>query len=143
MTTPHLSRRTVLALGASGAFAFALAAGALAPWRSRTAEAQMDPVETGTELPPGQYDPSLAGTDPTLAGIDPAAAAPDSGLAVPATPVVTPEAALPEPEWLPTDAGMSTSLGGSDVAVTSEGQSHQIDGPKRKTNKILGKKKRP
>jgi hypothetical protein len=38
---------------------------------------------------------------------------------------------------------MATSLGGSDIAVASEGGSHQVDAPRRKANKILGEKKRP
>jgi len=136
MTNRHPSRRTVLAVGASGAIAAAAAIGALAPWRSRNAEAQVDPALTGTELPPEHYDPALVGADPALA-------APDAMLTVPATPVVTPESSIPSPTWEPTEAGMTTSLGGSDVAVASVGESNQVDGPKRKTNKIMGGKKRP
>lgn len=143
MTQPHLSRRTLLMVAAAGATGAAVAAGAVAPWQSRNAEAQVDAVVPGQELPPEYSDPALAGGDPALAGIDPALTAVDPALAAPATPVVTPEPSLPAPTWEPTDAGMATSLGGSDVAVASEGGSHQVDAPKRKANKIRGEKKRP
>lgn len=128
----------------------ALAAGAIAPWPSRNAEAQIDPAQPGTDLAPEHNDPARAGADPALDGIDPASAgtdsAPgvsDSALAIPATPVVTPEAVVPAPTWEASDAGMATSLGGSDVAVASEGGSYQVDAPKRKADKIRGEKKRP
>jgi len=143
MTRPHLSRRTLLVSVASGAAGLAVAVGALAPWQPRYAEAQVDPAQPGAELAPEQYDPALVGADPALAETEAAPAAPDSALVAPATPVVTPEASVPSPTWEPTDAGMATSLGGSDIAVASEGGSHQIDAPKRKANKILGEKKRP
>lgn len=127
-----------------------LAASAIAPWASRNAEAQVDPSQPANDLAPGQYDPAVAGTDPALGGTDPALAGtdplladPNTVLAVPATPVVAPEAAIPEPTWEATDAGMATSLGGSDVAVASEGGSYQVDAPKRKADKIRGGKKRP
>ncbi len=136
MTGNHLSRRTLIALGAGGAFGVALAAGALAPWQPRKAEAQVDPAQSGASVPPEEYDPSLTGTDPALA-------ASETLVTAPATPVVTPESSIPSPTWEPSDAGMSTSLGGSDIAVASEGGSHQVDAPKRKANKILGDNKRP
>jgi len=143
MTNPYPSRRTVLALGASSFIAVAVGAGALAPWRSRDAEAQVEPAQSGTEPATEHYDPALAGTDPALSGTDPALTAPDPVSAIPATPVVTPASLIPGPTWEPTDAGMSTSLGGSDVAVASEGESHQVDAPKRKANKIRGEGKHP
>ncbi|MDQ2652770.1 MAG: hypothetical protein M3Z20_06965 [Chloroflexota bacterium] len=129
--------------GAGVVVGAALAAGAIAPWPSRDAEAQVDPSQPVTDPAPGQVDPALVGTDPALGGTDPALAASEPALAAPATPVVTPEASIPSPTWEPTDAGMATSLGGSDIAVASEGGSHQVDAPKRKANKILGEKKRP
>lgn len=150
MIRTHLSRRALLLSSAGGVIGGGLGLGAAVPWRSPDAEAQVDPSHSGTNLPPDQYDPALTGMDPTLggmdpaiAGIDPALAAPESGLVAPATPVVTPEPLPPAPTWEPTDAGMTTSLGGSDVAVASVGESHQVDAPKRKANKILGEKKRP
>jgi hypothetical protein len=136
MTRSHFSRRTLLALGASGVVGAALAAGAIAPWPSQDAEAQVDPSQPVPDQAPEQVDPALAGADPALA-------ASDTALVAPATPVVTPEVSIPSPTWEPTDAGMATSLGGADIAVASEGGSHQIDAPKRKANKILGEKKRP
>ena len=123
--------------------AMSVSAGAMAPWRTRNAEAQVEPAPVETDLTPEHYDPALVGTDSALTGSNPELAAPDAVLTAPATPVVTPEPSIPAPTWEPTDAGMSTSLGGSDVAVASEGESHQVDGPKRKANKILGEKKRP
>ena len=121
----------------------ALAASAIAPWLSRNAEAQVDPSQPIRDQAPQLDDPALAGTDPALGDVDAASAVPDSGLIAPATPVVTPEVSLPAPTWEPTDAGMTTSLGGSDIAVASEGGSHQVDAPKRKANKIPGENKRP
>jgi hypothetical protein len=143
MTCPHLSRRTFLTLGAAGVVGTAMTTGAIAPWPSRDAEAQVDPSQPVNDLEPEYVDSALAGVDPALAGTDPASAATDTALAVPATPVVAPEASIPSPTWEPTDAGMATSLGGSDVAVASEGGSYQVDAPKRKANKIKGGKKRP
>jgi hypothetical protein len=121
----------------------ALVAGMVAPWQSRNAEAQVDPSQPATDLPPEHYDPALDGSDPALAGTDPELGVPDPALTAPATPVVTPEVSIPSPTWEPSESGMSTSLGGSDIAVASEGGSHQVDAPKRKANKILGEKKRP
>jgi hypothetical protein len=140
----------MLATGAGGVVGAALAAGTLAAWLPRDAEAQVTALQPVTDQAPEQVDPALAGTGPALAGTEPAVAgtepavaAPDSAPAAPATPVVTPEASIPSPTWVPTDAGMATSLGGSDIAVASEGGSHQVDAPRRKANKILGEKKRP
>ena len=133
----------MLATGAGGVVGAALAAGTLAAWLPRDAEAQVTASQPVTDQAPEQVDPALAGTGPALAGTEPAVAAPDSAPAAPATPVVTPEASIPSPTWVPTDAGMATSLGGSDIAVASEGGSHQVDAPRRKANKILGEKKRP
>lgn len=133
--------------GAAGA---ALAAGAIALWPTPNAEAQVDSSQPETDLASDQYDPALAGVDPALGGIDPALAGSDPALAptdealgMPATPVAVAEAPIPEPTWEPTDAGMATSLGGSDIAVASVGGSHQVDAPKRKADKIRGKKERP
>lgn len=136
---PHVSRRTILAVGASGALSVALAGGAVAPWGSRIAEAQVDPVLPEARVVEGQPDPALAATDQGLAetGLT------DASVAVPATPVMPPEPPVPAPTWESSDAGMSTSLGGSDIAVASEGGSHEVDAPKRKANKILGGSKRP
>ena len=133
----------MLATGAGGVVGAALAAGTLAAWLPRDAEAQVTAAQPVTDQAPEEVDPALAGTGPALAGTEPAVAAPDSAPAAPATPVVTPEASIPSPTWVPTDAGMATSLGGSDIAVASEGGSHQVDAPRRKANKILGEKKRP
>ena len=112
------------------------AAGSLAPWQSRYVKAQVDPGQSGTE-------PTLENEDPALAGTDPSQALSSVVPAVPATPIVTPESSIPGPTWEPTDAGMTTSLGGSDIAVASEGGSHQVDAPKRKANKIMGENRRP
>jgi len=143
MIRPPLSRRSVLGFGVSGAVAAAIAVGALAPWQSRKAEAQTEPVQPETDFSPEHYDPALAEVDPALSGTDPGLVAPDLALTSPATPVVTPEASLALPTGESADAVMTTRLGGSDVAVASEGESHQVDAPKRKANKIRGEKKRP
>ena len=123
-------------VGSAGALGTALSAGAVTPWLSRDAEAQIEPIEPVQDVPPGSYEPSLDGAD---RGIHSGGEA----LELPATPVAIPENLPPAPTWEPTDAGMATSLGGSDIAVASEGGSHQVDAPKRKVDKILGKKNRP
>ena len=143
MPRPHLSRRTLLAVGAGGVAGAALTAGGVAPWPVRDAEAQVDPSQPVPGLEPDQYDLAPAGNDPALEGSDPTLAPTDEALGMPATPVVAAEASIPSPTWEPSDAGMATSLGGSDIAVASVGESHQIDAPKRKADKIRGEKKRP
>lgn len=150
MTHPHLSRRTLLATGATTLAGLALATGAIVPSPMREAEAQIDPSPPVNDLAPDPYDPALAetgaapgGGDGTLDEPDPSLTGGSAALAAPATPVMPPEAEAPAPTGEPTDAGMATSLGGSDVAVASVGGSHQVDAPRRKADKIQGKKKRP
>ena len=143
MTTRHPTRRTVLLGVASGVIGLAVAASATAPWQSRNAEAQVDPSESATGIAPVDGDPALAEADSALAEGGVGAVPSDTTFVTSATPVVTPEASVPSPTWEPTEAGMSTSLGGSDIAVASVGGSYQVDGPKRKADKIKGEKKRP
>ena len=143
MTARHPTRRTVLLGVAGGAIGLAVAASATAPWQSRNAEAQVDPSESATGIAPVDGDPALAEADSALAEGGVGAVPSDTTFVTSATPVVTPEASVPSPTWEPTEAGMSTSLGGSDIAVASVGGSYQVDGPKRKADKIKGEKKRP
>ena len=143
MTTRHPTRRTVLLGVAGGVIGLAVATGATAPWQSPNAEAQVDPSDSTTGIAPVDGDPALAEADSALAEGGVGAVPSDTTFVTSATPVVTPEASVPSPTWEPTEAGMSTSLGGSDIAVASVGGSYQVDGPKRKADKIKGEKKRP
>ncbi|MFT4037400.1 MAG: hypothetical protein QM692_04410 [Thermomicrobiales bacterium] len=112
-------------------------------WPSRVAEAQDEIAET---VP----DYSTA----TEAVADPAYA-PElgPGYAPPGTPVVTPVVEAPAPLTDPAAGGtivadapepdFSTHLGGSDVAVASTGESHQVDAPRRKRKRTTDEDKRP
>lgn len=133
----------MLVIGAAAVGGGAIALGALDPWQEHQAEAQDDPSQLPDQAPTGQYEPTLAETAPSGSGDGAALAAPDGTLGHPATPVPAPETPAVHPTWETSDAGMATSLGGSDVAVESVGGSHQVDAPKRKANKIRGEKKRP
>lgn len=113
----------------------------LSRWPYRIAEAQDEPAgggpdySTATEVDPA-YAPELG-----------------PGYAPPATPVVTPGADAPAPLADPAAGGTivadapepdyATHLGGSDVAVASTGQSHQVDAPRRRRKRAPGEDKRP
>jgi hypothetical protein len=116
---------------AVGAMLLALAVGAfdaVDPLDSRDVEAQVEPtVDAASQQPPPAPgagdavadDGSLVATDPSLIP------------ATPVTPVTQSDDASVE-----MGEGMTTNLGGSDVAVASVGGSHEIDGPKRHTRRI-------
>lgn len=112
------------------AFALVIAASmaldAVDPLASRDAEAQAEStaISTGinTGAPEGGY---TIGPDGRKVPID--------------TPLVS---GTPAPPGDPTAGnvapgnGMTTNLGGSDVAVSSVGGSHEVDGPKRKSRRF-------
>ena len=106
--------------------AASMALDAVDPLTSRDAEAQAEPTaalaEGEVSVPEGGYTLSPDGhkvpIDPNLAAATPAAAA---------------EATTGNADG---GNGMTTNLGGSDVAVSSVGGSHEIDGPKRKARRF-------
>jgi hypothetical protein len=88
----------------------------------RDAMAQTDSAAPGNvdQTPPPV--PGLQNPNPAVGGtlpLDPALAA-------------TPAVPAGAPGLVETPGGITTNLGGSDVAVTSEGGSYEVDGPKRK-----------
>jgi hypothetical protein len=80
---------------------------------------------------PVEIWPPLPGTKDST--VDSAAGAPVNQAAPPASPVPSQSTAAPAP---PGDGNsMTTSLGGSDIAVSSVGGSYEVDGPARKRNR--------
>lgn len=79
---------------------------------------------------------------PLPGGVDPDAGAPMTAPADVAGPPATPIAPVPPPEdgslaGAPSDGNSTTtSLGGSDIAVSSVGGSYEVDGPARKRNRL-------
>ncbi len=127
----------------AGALAFALVAGsfvivsAIDPGQSRNAEAQTESSVTAIQTPPPvpgiDYEAALTEAAPVASPVavaDADSAAPDD--------VQAGETTLAED-----NGGYSTSLGGSDVAVASEGGSHQVDGPKRRLDRLPKPEPRP
>ena len=126
-----------------GGAAFALltaglvAGTALDPLFSRGVEAQAQPPVAESPAPPapetesGVVDPASASTL-----VDPAPAA------TPAPPVGT-EGTTANTAPPVTESGVTTSLGGSDVAVSSVGGSYEIDGPKRRIDRLPRPAPRP
>ena len=106
--------------------AASMALDAVDPLASRDAEAQVETAVGSTDgeltAPEGGY---TIGPDGRKVPVDPALAA-----ATPAFP------SDPATGLVETGEGMTTNLGGSDVAVSSVGGSHEVDGPKRKSRRI-------
>ncbi len=128
----------------AGGLAFLLCGAALAvfsavvPVQSRDAEAQTDPatitaIQTPPPVPGIDYDAAVTEAAPVASP-----AAGTEGVAPAPADVATGEATLTED-----NGGYSTSLGGSDVAVASVGESHQVDGPKRRMNRLPIPQPRP
>ena len=112
-----------------------LCATLLNPLAVNVAQAQTEPLTAanGVVLPSPYDDPAAA----RIADVAESAvvSATETAPAPPAdesTPSGTPEAAVGAPE-----AGNSTTtiLGGSDVAVSSVGGSHEVDGPRRRSER--------
>jgi hypothetical protein len=105
------------------------------PLRSIEAQAQTDPLAL-----PEDDQTSLA--DPALDAVAQGESTTDVEGALPATPVppATVPGATSVPSSPPTSGSMETSLGGSDIAVSSVGGSYEVDAPKRRGNKSHGKR---
>jgi hypothetical protein len=98
------------------------------------AEAQTEPntAANGVVLPPLDYDP-VAARDADLAGsVVPATPASPVDSADASAGTDTPEAVTAAPE---TGTSTTTSLGGSDVAVSSVGGSYEVDRPNKRSRK--------
>ena len=110
-------------------------ANVLIPAAANVAQAQTEPATAanGVLLPPLDYDPAAARTE-VLAGtaVVPAAATPPVESADASTVADAPEAAADAPD---DGSAMTTSLGGSDVAVSSVGGSYEVDRPKKRSQR--------
>ena len=108
------------------------AADVLSPMATGVARAQTEPITTvnGIQLPP-----PVPGLDYTPVEIETAGQA--EGLVVPATP--TAPLLTSDTSAVPDTAGpaetLTTSLGGSDVAVSSVGGSYEVDAPKKRSRR--------
>lgn len=103
---------------------------ALDPWQVPEAEAQ----DTSGGITAIQTPPPVPGIDYEAANSGLATGPVSAPVNASGTPTSPADAAAPT--LTESDGGYSTNLGGSDVAVTSKGESHQIDGPKRKAKRM-------
>lgn len=110
---------------AASLLAAAITVVALDPWQASEAEAQdgITAIQTPPPVPGIDYDAATSETAPV--------GAPVTAAGTPAAPVEAGSATTTA-----NNGGYETSLGGSDIAVISEGGSYEIDGPKRKAKKI-------
>jgi hypothetical protein len=100
---------------------------AIDPWQAPEAEAQdasggITAIQTPPPVPGIDYDAATTEIAPV--------SAPATASGTPAAPVAPGSATTTA-----NNGGYETSLGGSDIAVTSEGGSYEVDGPKRKAKK--------
>jgi hypothetical protein len=102
---------------------------------TNVAEAQTEPITAanGVLLPPLDYDP-VAARNEVLAGSAVVPATPASPVDTADSSVVTdsPEAVAGAPE---TGSSTTTSIGGSDVAVSSVGGSYEVDRASKRSGK--------
>ena len=107
-------------------------AGVLNPASTLIVDAQSEPVTTvnGIHLPP-----PVPGLDYTT--IDTEDADLVEGLVIPGTPTVPilPGDTPTSPDAPDTGGALTTSLGGSDVAVSSVGGSYEVDAPKKRSQR--------
>jgi hypothetical protein len=125
----HVKGRIRFGLAAASLLAAAITVVvAMEPWQAPDAEAQdasggITAIQTPPPVPGIDYD--AANTAP------PAVSAPVTASGTPAAPAESAGPTLTE-----NNGGYETSLGGSDIAVTSEGGSYEVDGPKRKAKRM-------
>lgn len=133
--------RTAMARSAAGAAALALTLGTVLGLglfdHGEPAEvlAQAKPTVSPIQVPP-----AVPGIDYTTAATLPENVAAEAPIAATPVPVPSGEAAAALPPS--SGGGYSTSLGGSDVAVASEGESHQVDRPGSRSKPDKEKKNR-
>ncbi len=125
-------RTTVAVVGMAVAGVAFVAASATDSILSRAVYAQSDPPAAISAI---QTPPAVPGIDYTIAGSG--GSSPSFSELAPATPVplASSEIATSTPAIGAADGSMTTSLGGSDIAVSSVGGSHQVDAPGRKSNR--------
>ena len=113
----------VAALAGSGMFT---------PSATFVADAQSEPVTTvnGIQLPP-----SVPGLDYTT--VDTGDGDLIEGLVIPGTPTapILPGDTSPSLDVPDTEGAVTTSLGGSDVTVSSVGGSYEVDAPKKRSHR--------
>ena len=125
----HVKGRIRVGIAAASLLAAAITVVvAIDPWQAPDAEAQdatggITAIQTPPPVPGIDYEAA----NTTIAPVS----APVTASGTPAAPVDSGGATLTE-----NNGGYETSLGGSDIAVTSEGGSYEVDGPKRKAKKI-------
>jgi hypothetical protein len=107
-----------------------IAMSAVDPLAALNVEAQTQPTSISGEVAP----PADTGTGSTMA--DPALAPPVDA------PLADPEV-ISDAAHTGADGAYTTSLGGSDVAVSSVGGSYEVDGPKRRKDRLPGHLTRP
>ena len=103
----------------------------------------MDPLTTGIaeaqQVEPTQVVESAAPPNaPTgeLTAVREGEALLDAAPTVPGTPLAPTPSDSTNRGSIETGDGLTTNLGGSDVAVSSVGGSHEVDGPKRKAKRV-------
>lgn len=126
------TRTTVAVVGIAVAGVAFVAVSATDPTLSRDVHAQF---ETSAAISAIQTPPSVPGIDYSIAGTG--GSSPPLPELAPATPVplALSGVATITPAIGEADGSMTTSLGGSDIAVSSVGGSHQVDAPGRKSNR--------
>lgn len=114
----------------------------LSPVATNVAEAQTEPATAanGVLLPPVDFDPAAARNDVfTESATVPATPTPADSTTEGSTVADAPDANADAPDGAsdaPDDgSSVTTSLGGSDVAVSSVGGSHEVDRPSKRSRK--------
>lgn len=133
--------RTAMARSVAGAAAMALMVGAALGFGVFDQGTPADVLaQAKPTVSPIQIPPAVPGIDYTTAGTLPEAVAAEAPSAATPVPVSSSDAAAAPPPS--SGGGYSTSLGGSDVAVASEGESHQVDRPGSRSKPDREKKNR-
>ena len=107
----------------------------LSPVMMDVAQAQTEPATAanGVLLPPLDYDPVAARNEALTESVGlPGTPAPPVDSTDASTATEAPEAAMDAPE---NGSSTTTSLGGSDVAVSSVGASYEVDRPSKRSGK--------
>lgn len=109
---------------------------------ANVAQAQTEPAvaANGVLLPPVDFDPASArNQDLTESTIVPATSTVPAAATDESTVADAPDAATDAPEAVPATPengnSVTTSLGGSDVAVSSVGGSYEVDRPKKRSDR--------
>ena len=138
----NASRPSVASTSAAVLVAALIGASFLSPAATSVARAQTEPITAanGVLLPPADYDPAAArNEDLASIAVAPATATPPVESADASTVTDASEATTEAPEIVtetPEEGNaVTTSLGGSDVTVSSVGGSHEVDRPKKRSER--------